>query len=212
MAQLRLDVAALRPGLEVVAASVDVQRPALPDVVAGLAAQGRRCVVVPLLLSAGYHVHTDVARAVASAGGLAVAARALGPDDTLVDILAQRLADATGPQEQRVVLAAAGSSDTRATHDVEVTAERLAARIGHVVTPAYLSSSTPSVFAAVDPARRVGRPLTIATYLLAPGLFAERLRQLGADRVTAPLAPHPWLAELALRRYDEARMAVSWAA
>jgi hypothetical protein len=49
-----------------------------------------------------------------------------------------------------------------------------------------------------------GRPVTIATYLLAPGLFSARLDAAGADRVSAPLAPHPALAGLVLRRFDEA--------
>ncbi|MDD0859320.1 hypothetical protein NHF46_19520 [Arthrobacter alpinus] len=39
---LRADIALLRPGLTVLEAYVDVQEPALPDVVAGLAARARR--------------------------------------------------------------------------------------------------------------------------------------------------------------------------
>ncbi|WP_198950717.1 sirohydrochlorin chelatase [Kineosporia sp. A_224] len=224
VARLRLDVAALRPGLEVVAASVDVQKPALPDVVARLAAAGRRCVVVPLLLSAGYHVHTDVAQAVAASGGLAVAAGALGRDDALVEVLADRLrekgfhagADAAGPGEA-LVLAAAGSSDPRALADVEQVGSLLAQRVGAPVTAAYLSAAQPRVADAVDALRSVGRRVTVASYLLSPGFFAERLARLGDPdvrpdvRVTAPLAPHPLLAGLALRRYDAAVAAAGWA-
>src|SRR4051812_12568174 len=80
LARVRLDVAALRPGLDVVTASVDVQKPALPDVVRRVTGEGRRCVVVPLLLAAGYHVRVDVTQAVAEGDGLAVAAHVLGPD------------------------------------------------------------------------------------------------------------------------------------
>jgi sirohydrochlorin ferrochelatase len=204
LAQVRLDVAALRPGLEVVAASVDVQKPALPDVVARLAAAGRRCVVVPLLLSAGYHVHHDVAEAVAASGGLAAAARALGPDDALADLLAERLADAGHAAGDAVVLAAAGSSDPRAVADVEAVAAGLAARTGGDVVPAYLSAASPRVADAVAAVRSPRRRVLVASYLLAPGFFADRLLQVGADAVTAPLAPHPALARLALRRFDEA--------
>jgi sirohydrochlorin ferrochelatase len=200
MARVRLDVAALRLGLDVVAASVDVQRPALPDVVARLSAQGRRCVVVPLLLSAGYHVHVDVAEAVAASGGLAVAADALGPDDALVELLAQRLREAGATASDALVLAAAGSSDVRAVADVEKVARSLAERLGAPVQPSYLSAARPTVAQAVSAARDGGRPVTVATYLLSPGFFADRLAFVGADRVTAPLAPHPLLAELVLRR------------
>ena len=63
--RLREQIAALRPGLDVLEAYVDVQEPALPEVVAGLPA-GTAAVVVPLLLSVGYHVTVDIARAVAS--------------------------------------------------------------------------------------------------------------------------------------------------
>lgn len=209
LARLRLDVAALRPGLRVVAANVDVQKPALPDVVARLAAAGTRCVVVPLLLSAGYHVHTDVARAVAASGGLAVAAGALGPDDALVEVLLDRLRDKgfrPGSSPGRVVLVAAGSSDARAVADVETVAGGLAARCGLPVTTAYLSAAEPKAADAVAAARTAGGPVWVVSYLLSPGFFADRLARLAGDGVvvTGPLAPHPLLAALALRRYDAA--------
>jgi sirohydrochlorin ferrochelatase len=214
LARLRLDVAALRPGLRVVAASVDVQKPALPDVVARLAADGTRCVVVPLLLSAGYHVHTDVAQAVVASGGLAVAAGALGPDAALVDVLLDRLRDKgfdPSAPSGRVVLAAAGSSDARALADVEAVAAGLAERAGAPVTPAYLSAADPKAADAVAAARAAGGPVWVASYLLSPGFFADRLARLAGDDVvvTGPLAPHPALAPLALRRYDAARATTS---
>ena len=67
------------------AAFVDVQPPTVVDVVASLAAEGRPAVVVPLLLSGGYHVHVDIAGAVA-AHPRAVSARPLGPDDLAATI------------------------------------------------------------------------------------------------------------------------------
>ena len=87
MALLRLQVATLRPGTRVAAASVDVQKPALPDVAIRLAKAEQPFVVVPLLLTPGYHVRVDVANAVAGARGWAVAARALTPDEAVLDIL-----------------------------------------------------------------------------------------------------------------------------
>ena len=95
IAELALTARRLRPGLETTAAFVDVQPPTVVDVVAGPAAEGRAAVVVPLLLSGGYHVHVDIAGAVAAHPG-AVAARPLGPDERLVEVLADRLLEAGG--------------------------------------------------------------------------------------------------------------------
>jgi sirohydrochlorin ferrochelatase len=211
MALLRLDVARARPGLDVVAAHLDVHKPALDDVVARLATAGRPMVVAPLLLSSGYHVRVDIARAVESAGGLAAPAAALGPEPVLVDILQQRLAECGARPDDVIVMAAAGSSDPRARADVERVAGWLSvARGGVPVTPAYLAAALPTVPEAVTAARLAhpGHSVTIATYLLAPGLFSARLDAAGADRVAAPLAPHPALAGLVLRRYEAAAAAV----
>lgn len=204
MARLRLDVAALRPGLRVVAASVDVQKPALPDVVTRLTRDGHRCVVVPLLLAAGFHVRVDVADAVAAGGGLAVGAPALGPDQALVDVLADRLAAAGPGPDDGLVLGAAGSTDPAAVADVEQVARDLARHLGRPVRTGYLSAASPTVEQAVAAARADHPSVTLVTFLLSPGFFADRLAGSGADRASAPMAPHPRLAELVLRRYDEA--------
>jgi sirohydrochlorin ferrochelatase len=206
IALLRLEIAKARPGLEVRAAQVDVHKPALDDVVRRFATQGRPMVIVPLLLSSGYHVRVDIARAVDAAGGLAAAAAALGPDPVLVRILQQRLTESGAGPDDPVVLAAAGSSDPRAVEDVDRMVAELAALRGAAVSVGYLASARPTVAEAVTLARSVdpGRPVAIGTYLLAPGLFSGRLAVAGADRVAAPLAPHPDLARLALHRFDQA--------
>ena len=43
----------------------------------------------------------------------------------------------------------------------------------------------------------------MAPYLLAPGFFATRLREAGADVLAAPLGAHPAVVDLVLRRFDE---------
>jgi sirohydrochlorin ferrochelatase len=205
MGLLRLDIAAARPGLEVRAAHVDVHKPALDDVARRFAGSGRPVVVVPLLLSTGYHVRVDIAEAVQKHGGRAAAA--LGPDPVLVRILQERLAESGAGPEDVVVLAAAGSSDPQAAADVDVTVAALAtARGGAPVAVGFLASARPTVAEAVATARREhpGRAVAIATYLLAPGFFSARLDAAGADHVAAPLAPHPDLATLALSRFDQA--------
>jgi sirohydrochlorin ferrochelatase len=208
MAELALAALQLRPGLDTVAAFVDVQPPTVADVVAGLAAEGRPAVVVPLLLSGGYHVHVDVAEAVAGAAG-AVAARPLGPDPRLVEVLADRLLQAgADPRDPltAVVLAAAGSSDPRSVADVRHTADRLQRSWAGPVTTGYGSAAQPPVAEAVAAARRAGAErVVVAAYLLAPGHFAGRLAAAGADVMTAPLLPDPRIAAILLDRYDAAR-------
>jgi sirohydrochlorin ferrochelatase len=207
MAEFRLAVRKLRPQTEVRAAHVDVHGPVLDDVVHRYAEQGRPMVVVPLLLSTGFHVRVDIARAVESTSGLAVAAAALGPDPVLIRVLQQRLAESGAGPDDPVVLAAAGSSDPRATADVEQIVAALAtARGGAPVSVGYLATARPNVADAVAQARdqHPGRSIALATYLLAPGFFSGRLTTAGADHVAAPLAPHLDLASLALTRFDQA--------
>lgn len=192
-----------RTAAEVRLTHVDVQSPPVGEVVSGLP-PGRAAVIVPVLLSAGYHVKVDLRLA---ARGLPLAP-ALGPDERLVDVLARRaLAAGFVPGHHRVVLAAAGSTDAGAVADCRAVADRLAARLGTEVTDAYLSAARPTVSAAVETA---GRPVLVLSYLLAPGYFQSRLvaeaAAAGAVATTAPLAgesgPVPEeLADLVVSRY-----------
>jgi sirohydrochlorin ferrochelatase len=207
IAELALAARRLRPGVSTTAAFVDVQPPSVADVVAGLAAEGRPAVVVPLLLSGGYHVHVDIARAV-QAHDTARAARPLGPDPRLVAVLADRLEAAGADPRDRstaVVLAAAGSSDPRAVTDVEDTAALLQQGWAGPVTTGYGSAAAPRVPEAVAAARRAGAArVVVAAYLLAPGHFHGRLAAAGADALTAPLLPDDRIAAVLLDRYDAA--------
>jgi sirohydrochlorin ferrochelatase len=207
IAELALAARRLRPGLETTAAFVDVQPPTVADVVASLAGDGRPAVVVPLLLSGGFHVHVDIARAVDGTEG-AVAARPLGPDERLVAVLHDRLlaagADPSDP-DTAVVLAAAGSSDPRSVADVEATAALLHERFAGPVTTGYGSAAEPRVPDAVAAARSTGAArVVLASYLLAPGHFHDKLAGAGADAVTAPLLPDDRIAAVLLDRYDAA--------
>ncbi len=143
-------------------------------------------VVVPLLLSGGYHVHVDIAKAV-DAHPVAFATPALGPDPRLVELLVDRLTEAGGRPDDAVVVAAAGSSDTRASDDVRAVADALARRWPGPVTVGFGSSAEPTVGEAVAAARRSGARVLVASYLLAPGHFWSVLGRSGADIVTAPL-------------------------
>jgi sirohydrochlorin ferrochelatase len=210
IAELALAARTLRPGLVTTAAFVDVQPPTVIDVVASLSAEGRAAVVVPLLLSGGYHVHVDIAGAVADARA-AVAARPLGPDPRLADVLRDRLVEAGADPDRpgtAVVLAATGSSDVRAVADVESTATMLQRSWAGPVSTGYGSAAKPTVPDAVAAARQAGAErVVVAAYLLAPGHFHDKLAGAGADAVTAPLLPDERIAAVLLDRYDSAREA-----
>jgi sirohydrochlorin ferrochelatase len=178
-------VARSRPGLDVRLAYVDVQEPRAGSLVPAL----RDAVVVPLLLSSGFHVRVDIARA---ANGFPVA-RPLGPDDVLLESLTRHLpADADA-----VVLAAAGSSDP----GWRLSVNEMAARMGaHVAYAAGAERQVADVVAGLR--ERGAERVAIAAYLLADGLFYRTLHRAGADAVTPPLCLDPAVAGLVLRRYD----------
>ena len=198
-------VAAARPDLDVREAFVDVQRPEVADVVNGAVADAGSVVVVPLLLSVGFHVRVDVAAAVE--GRPAVAAPPLGPDPRLVEILADRLAGAGLADGDAVVLAAAGSTDAGAAVAVEEVADGLRRRLGRPVTVGYGAGASPRVPEAIAQARAAladGGRVVVASYLLAPGYFLDRVLEAGADVVAAALAPDPRLVAIVLDRYAAA--------
>jgi sirohydrochlorin ferrochelatase len=201
-------VRAALPGVEVLEAYVDVQEPEVDAVVAGLPrapAGAVAGVVVPLLLAAGYHVHVDIARAVAGRPDVRVTG-ALGPDDRLVDVLVDRLAVAGAPPGAVVVLAPAGSSDERAQADSADVARRLGARTGGPVSVGYAAGPVPSVADGVSAARTAsgGGPVAVASYLLAPGFFQRRIEKSGADVVTGPIGADPRVVEIVVARYRAA--------
>lgn len=193
------------PDVDVREAYVDVHGPYLADVIAEIpvAEEGRAAIVVPLLLAGGYHVHHDIAEAVADRTDI-VAAGALGPDQRLTGILLDRLREAHVSRGSTLVLAAAGSSDARALADTEAAAEMLRGTWAGPVRVAYAAGHEPSVADAVRTAHEFGEDGTVAvaSYLLAPGVFQSRLYEAGADVVTSALAPHPGLVSIVIDRYN----------
>ncbi|QCB93731.1 sirohydrochlorin chelatase [Cellulomonas shaoxiangyii] len=203
------DVARVRPDLDVREAFVDVQQPEVADVVADVLPHAP-AVVVPLLLSVGFHTRVDVAAAVDRPG--AAASVPLGPDPRLVAILADRLAEAGLADADAVVLAAAGSSDPAAADAVRAAAAGLEEHLGRPVHVGFGAGAHPRVPVAVAEARGTlaqdGR-VVVASYLLAPGYFLDRVLEAGADVVSAPLAPDHRLADVVLDRYAGSRAAAS---
>jgi sirohydrochlorin ferrochelatase len=191
-------VAGLAPGTEVRTAFVQNAEPSLAG---ALTAAGQRdVVVVPLLLSAGYHLSQDIGEA-ADRSGVPVAAP-LGPDPGLVPALADRLRAAGVPPGTPVVLAAAGSTDPRAAGDARNQAALLASHLQVPVLAAFASAGRPTVAeAAAALAARTGGPVAVASYLLAPGVFHDRLRAGGSAWTSAPLGDHPAVAGVVLDRF-----------
>ncbi len=200
-------VARRRPDLVVRAAFVDVQPPSPARVLEQVEQlDGRPSRLVPLLLSAGYHVFVDLTEAAATSA-TATLVGALGPDPRLAGLLHDRLVEAGLRDDDVVVMAAAGSSQASAVTDCEQVAVELAVLLGRPVTPAYLSAAHPRLDVAVAAARAAGAArVVVATYLLAPGFFADLAARSGADLVTAPLlpahaAPPDVLVDIVLERY-----------
>lgn len=205
-------VTAAAPQLAVVGGYVDVQSPDVPTCLAGIAADvaDRPVVIVPLLLSAGYHVRVDLAEAAAEASQPVRVTGALGPDPRLARILADRLHELDLRPEDTVVLAAAGSTDANAVADCHTTGAQLAAVLGRPVTVGFISAAEPRLADAVLTAR-AGAPgrVVVATYLLAPGYFAGLAENCGADAVSRPLlvdgeAPPRQLVDVVLDLYASA--------
>lgn len=169
---------------------VDVQQPDVPASLAALP-QEMAAVVVPLLLSAGFHVNVDLKEDTADLDRPVTVGGALGPDDRLVDLLLSRIREAgVDTARDALIFAAAGSSDHSAVRDCQDMAARIQTRLRRPVQDAYLSFAEPAAKTAVAQARATtqGRVVLIS-YLLAPGYFQKMLERSGADVVTSSLLP-----------------------
>ena len=199
-------VAQRLPDITVRLGHVDVQQ---PDVAASLDAipEGVPVVIVPLLLSAGYHVRVDLIEQTAGRDGVVIAS-ALGPDPRLVDALAARLRPLAPAADDALVLAVAGSSDDRANDDCRATAAMLGARLGREVAVGFLAAADPRLDAAVHAAAATPGRVIVADYLLAPGYFHDlAVRMAGGAPVAPPLLgddePPASLVDLVIDRYHD---------
>ncbi len=209
--------AELRPGLVVRDAYVDNASPSIRGRLAELAAEGVDDVaVVPMLLTPASHSKTDVAGSV-QAGRLDHPrlrlryGRPLGPHPVLVEVLAQRLAEAGAGPEDPVVLVAGGALDPDANAQVASTARLLwEGRTFPSVDVAFASTTGPTVTQALERLRTLGHGrVSVARYFLGPGylprLVERQAREVeGLDVVVgAPLGVTDDLAALVLGRYEE---------
>ena len=208
----------LRPGLRTVDAYVDNASPSVGSALRSLVEDGVDDVVVlPLLLTAASHSKTDVAASVQAGrlnhpGMRLRYGRPLGPHPVLVDVVAQRLAEAGAGASDPVVLVAGGALDPDANAAVAATARLLfEGRAWPSVDIAFASTARPTVPEALERLRAQGHPwASVARYFLGPGylprLVERQAREVeGIDVVvSAPLGVTDGLAQLVLGRYDEA--------
>ena len=191
-------LAGLALGVPAVTAYVELQDPLLAD---ALSASVDPTVVVPLLLSRGYHTRVDLPEALLAAGGPAILAPALGPSSALAAAQVARLVEAGATPGHPVVLAAAGSRDPIAADDLRAAADLLA--------EAWGSECRIVTMAAGDLAEVVRPGDAVSTYLLAPGYFARELasaaRTAGATVVADVLGTHPAIVDLIADRYRSSR-------
>ncbi|KUL26242.1 sirohydrochlorin chelatase [Streptomyces regalis] len=200
----------LRPGLPVHLGHIELNEPLLPDTLASLA--GREAILVPLLLSRGYHIKRDIPEMAAESEVHARVAGALGPHPLLVEALYSRLVEAgwrtpmdeATRRKSAVVLAAAGSRDPESKVDTSRTAQLLADRLGVPVVPAYATTAAPTVSDAIRALAARGRTrVAVSSYFTAPGRFATECAQAAPWIASAPLGTHPAMAKLVLQRYDQ---------
>lgn len=193
-------------GTRVRTAFVDVVGPTPSDVLAEIG--GAPAVLVPAFLARGYHVRVDIPTHVEDSGHADVTVtEALGPSPQLIQVLSDRLLECGWRPGDSVVLAAAGTSDDGALRDLRITAAMLSAALGERVELAFAATGEPRVADAVTALRDGGaRRVVVASYLLADGLFQDRLRASGADAVSEPLGAHAGVLRLIANRFRRARM------
>lgn len=168
-------------------AYVDVQEPALPQVLQALPS-GATAVLVPLLLSPGYHTEHDMRKAAADASHLTTAvARTLGPSAALAKLQRQRLEEAGWDGHDDIALAAAGSSRADGREAVLYQAEVFSTLLSREVPYGFIADIEPTI----DETWESNQAEYISTYLLARGYFHSKLIKAyqGTEKaaVTEPL-------------------------
>lgn len=166
-------------------------------------------IVVPLLLSTGYHVRHDLPRAMLQSPVPVRMARPLGPHPLLADAMCWRLRAAGAQLGDPVVMVAAGSNDPASEADLAEAGRLLAGRWGgpvRVTTVGGLGTPAVEAIRAFGNSREFGSSrVAVAPYLLAPGHFAKRVqviaRSAGVGTVAEVLGAHPLVVEVVCRRY-----------
>lgn len=181
---------------------LDVLTPDLREVLRDITAQGRRAVVVPALLSAGYHGREDIPAVIEQVAPHTQVAPVLGDDPRLVRALIARLVEA-GWVREPVVLAATGSARPEWHTLRDRIADRLAHQLGVSVTTGVIAGPGMPVSAAIAELRAQGHArIAASAHLLAEGHFWTKVLAAGAEVTARPLGTHPGVVELLADRFS----------
>ncbi|MFB9314354.1 sirohydrochlorin chelatase [Nocardioides plantarum] len=193
IARLVAAAAAVRLGWPARASFVELSEPLFADVM--VEAEGPT-IVVPLLLSTGFHMRTDLPEAVEKASVPVVLGAPLGPDPLLAEAQVARLLEAGAVAGQRVVLVAAGSTDEAATRDQLAAVALLSRAWNGPVELATLSGH------GSRPADVVRPGDAVSPYLLSPGFFHDRIRRECPDAavVAEVIGAHELVVDLVVAR------------
>jgi sirohydrochlorin ferrochelatase len=190
-----------RPGLAVDLCFLDVLEPSLRQ---RLDSARGPAVVVPVLLSAGYHVVDDIPSVVTAHDAITVA-RYLGPHRLITRAVADRLDEAGASDVDVVALIGSPSRHPSARDDVVAAAADLAEVLARPVRALALDDALPDALAELP------GHVAVASYLLGEGVFYDTLVAHAAlapvVAVTKPIGAHPAIARLILQRYDDASAA-----
>lgn len=199
-----------RPGLPIELCWLERAEPSFSDTLAALPGP---VVVVPVLLSTGYHVKIDITTVVGNRPATAIAAQ-LGPDPRITEVVRQRLRPGRRDEDDvDVVLFATGSSDPEAGEQLRSVAAELEGLLRTDEGSARVRAHARTLTEPDGWADGISDQLDAANYLLAPGRFNDLLRttalSIGAGFVAPPIGAHPLVAAVILDRYDEAAALLS---
>lgn len=209
------------------------RRDALEDLAAAVADRGEAPVVAAFGPRAGFNAVIDavegplvVVPAFVAGGDLASAEMLAGLDlaerfdayataplgavPSIAADLVRQLAEAGRRPGDGIVLAADGVHDDEERRQVTMVARMLSRRAQSPVQIGFLTASAPSVSDAVQRLRRNGRKnVSVVAWQLLEGAAHERLRDVEAQHVTAPLWPSEQIIDtlLAQHRAAKARLA-----
>lgn len=180
---------------------VELCRPSFRDTMRSSEAPA---VVVPLLLSKGFHTRVDLPAAVSRSPHRVRLTGTLGPHPLLAEVMVRRLLGAGARPGDPVVMAAAGSNDKAAMADLTEMTRLLRRRWDGSVRLATVTGRGTRVHDTVVEARAEGR-VAVVPYLLAPGHFSRQVHRFaqsaGVGVVTDVIGADPLVAELVVRRY-----------
>ncbi len=200
--RVRDAVAAQLPGVEVILSYLDLDEPLVGDVLRGLrtsAGGDGDTIVVPMLLSAGFHHKIDLPSIIAATHPSARQTDVMGTR-SLTGAMADRLVEAGLGPHDGVILSAVGSSDPDADRSVRLRALELSTRLHRpveVVFATKLGTGDRVLASAVRRLRSGGaRRIAVSPYFLSAGLLTDRVERaldsiVEETLVAGPLGTHP---------------------